>query len=253
LLLRGQALYLTPKLICWFLLLGTLNCALPFCLFAWSEQRLTSGLAAILNAPTPIVTALVAHFATHDEKLTIRMMIGAVCGLAGVGVLIGPDLVHGLASSNLTAELACLGATMAYAFGGVLSRKVHGVPPLQFATGQLSGAVIVILPFAAFGDRFWTLAPLQASGWAALLGIALLSTSLAYLIYFRILASSGATRAALVTFLVPISALLLGGVFLGERISMRDLAGILTIGLGLAVIDGRLLRVFRDRPDPARR
>jgi drug/metabolite transporter (DMT)-like permease len=253
LLLRGQALRLTPKLIGWFLLLGTLNCALPFCLFAWSEARLTSGLAAILNAPTPIATALVAHFATRDEKLTTRMVIGALCGLAGIAVLIGPDLMHGLASANLTAELACLAAGVAYAFGGVLSRKVHGVPPLQLATGQLSGATIVILPFAVIGDRFWTLPPLPASGWAALLGIALLSTSLAYLMYFRILASSGATRAALVTFLVPISALLLGGVFLGEQISLRALAGILTIGLGLAVIDGRLLRLFRNRTDATSR
>ncbi|WP_419729767.1 DMT family transporter [Lichenicola sp.] len=252
LLARGNPLRPTPRLVGWFLLLGALSSALPFCLFAWSEQRISSGLAAILNSPTPIVTALVAHFATRDERLTWRTLVGAIFGLAGVLVLIAPSLpvggMSGSGVSDLLPELACVGATITYAVGGVLARRVHGVAPLQFAAGQMSGAAIVTLPFAVFGDRFWTLPPLPASGWAALLGIALLSTALAYLLYFRILASSGATRAAMVTFLVPVSALLLGVAFLAEPVTARDIAGIAIIGAGLAVIDGRMLRVLRRRP-----
>ncbi len=251
LLLRGELMRPTAALCGWFLLLGVLNCALPFSLFAWSERTLPSGLAALLNAPTPIMTALIAHLAIRDERLTLRTSVGVLCGFAGVAVLIGPAVLDGLGSSNLLAQLACLGASLAYAVGGVLARRLRGVTPLQFAAGQLAGATLVMLPVAALGDRFWRLPPLPPSGWASLLGIALLSTALAYFLYFRILASSGATRAALVTFLVPVSALLLGLMFLGEPIAPRDVPAILLVAAGLAVIDGRVLRLFRRAPAPA--
>ncbi len=251
LLLRGEAIRPTAALCGWFLLLGVLNSALPFSLFAWSERTLPSGLAALLNAPTPILTALIAHVATPDERLTLRTAAGVVCGFAGVAVLIGPAVMAGLGGSSLLAELACLGASLAYAVGGVLARRLRGVTPLQFAVGQLAGAALVMLPVAAACDRFWSLPPLSVSGWASLLGIALLSTALAYWVYFRILVSSGATRAALVTFLVPVSALLLGLVFLREPIAPRDVPAILLVALGLAIIDGRLLRLFRRAPASA--
>ena len=250
LLLRGEVIRPTAALCGWFLLLGALNCALPFSLFAWSERTLPSGLAALLNAPTPIITALIAHVATRDERLTLRTAAGVLCGFAGVAALIGPAVLDGI-GSNLLAQLACLGASLAYAVGGVLARRVRGVTPLQFAAGQLAGATAVMLPVAALGDRFWSLPPLSPSGWASLLGIALLSTALAYLLYFRILASSGATRAALVTFLVPVSALLLGLVFLGEPIAPRDVPAILLVATGLALIDGRVLQLFRRAPAEA--
>ncbi len=251
LLLRREAIRPTAALCGWFLLLGALNCALPFSLFAWSERTLPSGLAALLNAPTPILTALIAHVATRDERLTLRTVAGVLCGFAGVAVLIGPAVLEGIGSANLLAQLACLGASLSYAVGGVLARRLRGVTPLQLAAGQLAGAMAVMLPVAALGDRFWSLPPLPASGWASLLGIALLSTALAYLLYFRILASSGATRAALVTFLQPISALLLGLVFLGEPVAPRDVPAILLVASGLALIDGRVLRLFRRAPAEA--
>ncbi len=251
LLLRRERVRPTAAQCGWFLLLGALNCALPFSLFAWSERTLPSGLAALLNAPTPILTALIAHVATRDERLTLRTAAGVVFGFAGVAVLIGPAVMGGLGGSNLLAELACLGAALAYAVGGVLARRVRGVTPLQFATGQLAGAALVMLPVAAACDRFWSLPRLHASGWASLLGIALLSTALAYGLYFRILAASGATRAALVTFLVPVSALLLGLVFLREPIAPRDAPAILLVALGLAITDGRLLLLFRRAPASA--
>ncbi len=248
LLLRGEAVRPSRSLCAWFLLLGTLNCVLPFSLFAWSERTLSSGLAALLNSPTPILTALIAHLATPDERLTRRTAAGVLCGFAGVAVLIGPAVLGGLGSANLLPELACLGASLFYAVGGVLARRLRGVTPLQLAAGQLGGAAVVMLPLAAICDRFWTLPPLPLSGWASLLGIALLSTALAYGLYFRILARSGATRAWLVTFRVPISALLLGLVFLREPVAPRDVPAILLVALGLALIDGRVLQLFRRAP-----
>ena len=252
-LLLGQGMRPSLRLCGWFLMLGLVNCALPFCLFAWSERHLTSGMAALLNAPTPIVTALLAH-ASRDERLTRRTLVGVLFGFAGVAVLIGPglgrelgqELAGGLAAKHLLAELACLLATLSYAVGAIAARRLRGVTPLQLATGQVSGASVLMLPLAVFGDRFWTLPPLGASGWAALLGIAVVSTSLAYLLFFQLLASAGATRAGLVTFLVPVSALLLGFVFLGESVAVRDIPAIALIGLGLAVIDGRLLRRWQN-------
>ena len=242
---RGAIGRLPWRLAGWFLLLGALNCALPFSLFAWSEHRLSSGMAAILNAPTPILTALVAHVLTRDERLSARMVAGAVCGLAGVVLLLGPSLLQGFGSADLASKLACLAASLAYAFGGVLSRRVRGVTPLQFAAGQVTGGALLMLPLAAVADRFWTMPAVPVAGIASLLGLGLLGTAMAYLLYFRILASSGATRASLVTFLVPVSALLLGGLILGERLPLRALPGVVLIAVGLAVIDGRLLRLGR--------
>ncbi len=242
---RGAVTSVSWRLAGAFLLLGTLNCALPFSLFAWSEHRLTGGMASILTAPTPILTALVAHVLTRDERLSTRMIAGAVCGLSGVVVLLAPSLAHGFGGGDLPSKLACIGASVCYALGGTLSRRVRGLSPLQLAAGQITAGALLMLPLAAVADRFWTLPPLPARGVAALLGIGLLSTSAAYLLYFRILASSGATRASLVSLLVPVSALLLGAVVLGEGLPLRALPGVVLIAAGLVVIDGRLLRMGR--------
>lgn len=240
------------RLCAWFLLLGLLNCALPFCLFAWSERTLPSGLAALLNAPTPIVTAVIAHF-TRDERLSARTLAGVLLGFAGVGVLVGPGIGAIVGSrtgtATLAAELACLLATLCYAIGTVAARRLRGLSPLQMAAGQATGGAVLTAPLAIGVDRFWLLPPIGVVGWACLVGIAVVSTSLAYLLFFRLLNSTGATRAGLVTFLVPVSALLLGFLFLGEPVAPRDGVAIVLVGLGLAVIDGRLLRRFgRYRP-----
>jgi drug/metabolite transporter (DMT)-like permease len=241
LLLRRQGMRPSGRLVRDFLMLGLLNCALPFCLFAWSERHLASGLAALLNSPTPIVTALIAHM-IGEERLTARTAGGVLCGFAGVAVLIGPAVIGGLGSADLLPELACLLATLSYAVGTIAARRLRGVTPLQLATGQMTGAAVLMLPLALLGDRFWRLPSPGLVGWASLLGMAIVSTSVAYLLFFRLLASAGATRAALVTFLVPVSALLLGLLVLGEPVAPRDVPAILLIGLGLAVIDGRLVR-----------
>jgi drug/metabolite transporter (DMT)-like permease len=223
-----------------FLLLGMLNNVIPFILIAWGETRITSGLASILNATTPIFMVAVAHWGTDDEKLTAGKIAGIVLGIVGVAVLVGPAAFQG--ASAIWGELAVIGASCAYGFGGVYSRRFKDLPPLVAATGQVTGGAVILLPLSLLFDRPWTLALPGAGAWASLLVIALVNTALAYFVYFRMLATAGVTYISLVTLLIPVIALFLGAAFLNEVITLRALAGMAIIALGLATIDGRLLR-----------
>jgi drug/metabolite transporter (DMT)-like permease len=232
-----------------FLLMGLLNNAIPFSLIFWGQKEIASGLASILNATTPLFTVLVANAFTADEKATPAKLCGVGLGIAGVALMIGLDLTSGF-GSHLWSELAVLAAALSYAFAGVFGRRFRGRPPLVVAAGQLTGSSILILPLALLIDRPWAL-PMPSTGtWTALIGLALLSTALAYVIFFRILARAGATNLLLVTFLIPVSALLLGVAFLAERVTAHQLLGMLLIGLGLAVIDGRWRRLVGFKPRP---
>ncbi len=222
-----------------FLLLGLINNAIPFSAYAWAETRVSGGTASILNAMTPIFTVLVTGLVLRTEKLTHARAAGILCGFCGVAVLVGPGALLG---QDLLGQLACLGAALSYAFGVPFARTIRGASPAQMSVGQLAGASLIVLPVCVAADRPWTLAAPSPTGWACLLGLALLSTSLAYLMFFRLLHRVGATNLVLVTFLVPVSALLLGGVLLGEPVTLAALAGMALIAAGLACIDGRLLR-----------
>jgi len=226
-----------------FLLLGLLNNVAPFVLIAFGEIHIASGLAAILNATTPLFTVLVAHVFTH-EKLTPAKGVGLLLGLAGVVVLTGPGALHGL-GGNLTGELCCLLAAISYGFGANYARRFSKMPPLTVAAAQSTAGIVWLLPVAALIDHPWTLASLSAQTWAAWAGLALPSTAFAYLMFFRLLRTVGATNLVLVTLLVPVSALLLGALFLGEAVTLRALAGMALIGLSLAAIDGGLWRRLR--------
>jgi drug/metabolite transporter (DMT)-like permease len=222
-----------------FIVMGAINNLIPFSLIFYGQTQIASGLASILNATTPLWTVLLANWLTSDERLTPLRLSGVLIGLAGVIVLIGPDLLGGL-GLNVIAQLAVVGAAISYACAGIFGKGFKGVPPLVTATGQLTATSIMMLPIALLVDQPW-LRPLPGLNiWAALLGLALLSTALAYQIYFQLLARAGATNLLLVTFLIPVSALLLGFSFLEERLSADDFLGMACIGLGLAVIDGRL-------------
>jgi drug/metabolite transporter (DMT)-like permease len=223
--------------------MALLNNALPFCLIVWGQTHIASGLAAILNATTPLSAVIVAHFLTADEKMATNRIIGVLVGLLGVVVLVGPSILAGL-GVNAWAQLAVLGSSISYTFAGVFGRRFRsmGIPPLVTATGQLTAAVLLLAPLALMVDRPWMLAMPHAATWGAVLGIAALSTALAYVIYFRILATAGATNLLLVSFLVPVTAIVLGTLVLGERLEARHFLGMALIGACLAAIDGRLLR-----------
>jgi drug/metabolite transporter (DMT)-like permease len=221
--------------------MGLLNNAIPFSLIVWGQTHIASGLASILNATTPLFTVLVAHVLTADERLTKGRIVGVLLGIAGVVTLIGPEALVGL-GQDVLAQLAILGAALSYAFASIFGRRFKrmGVPPLATAAGQVTASSALLLPIALIVDRPWTLPWPEPSVWAAIVGLALLATALAYILYFGILASAGAVNLMLVTLLIPVSAILLGGAFLGETLAPMDFAGMALIGLGLAAIDGRL-------------
>jgi drug/metabolite transporter (DMT)-like permease len=228
-----------------FLVMGLLNNVIPFSLIAFGQTQLASGLASILNATTPLFTVIVGHFLTSDERLTPLRVTGAVCGLAGVAGMIGPQLVAGL-GGGVTAELAILGAAVSYAFASVFGRRFRrlGINPIATATGQVTASSLMLIPIALLVDRPWTLPVPAPETLAAIAGLAALSTAFAYILYFRILAGAGATNVVLVTLLAPVSSIALGALVLHEHLEARHFIGLALIGLGLACIDGRPLRVL---------
>ena len=220
--------------------MGVLNNAIPFTLFVLAQGQITASLAAILNATTPLFTVIVAHVATRDERAGPAKIAGLLLGFGGVVVMLsGAD-----ASGDVWAKLACLGAAMSYGLGGVWGRRFRrmGVQPMTTAFGQLACSTLMIAPVWLLIDRPWAHAMPGLTPILAVVGMAVFSTALAYLIFFRVLASAGATNLALVTFLIPVSATLLGVGLLGETLQRHHLAGFGLIALGLLAIDGRLLR-----------
>lgn len=223
-------------------LLALLNNALPFALFGWGQTHIASGLASILNATTPIWGVVVAHFLTHDERMTPRRVAGVLLGFGGVATMIGPTLLSSIGTSAL-AQLACVTASLSYALAAVWAKRFRrqGISPISVTTGQLSAGAIVMLPLALVVDRPWTQAAPPLGAWAAIGALALVCTAFGYVLYFRLIERAGATNALLVTLLVPPVAILLGWLFLHEQLAILDFAGLGLIALGLAAIDGRLL------------
>ena len=243
--LLGQRMPTAGRVWAAFFGMGLLNNVVPFVLIVWGQHHIASGLASILNATTPLFGVLVAHVLTSDEKLTPLKLAGVAVGFAGAMFMVGPDALGGL-GTGVTAQLACLAGALTYAFAGIFGRRFKrmGVLPLATAAGQVCASTALLLPLMLLVDRPWTLAAPHAATWGAVLGVGLLSTALAYVLYFRILAAAGATNLLLVTFLIPVSAILLGVPLLGETLLLRHFGGMALIGMGLACIDGRLPRML---------
>ena len=230
-----------------FFAMGLLNNLVPFSLIFWGQTDIAVGLASILNATTPLFTLVVAHFLTPDERMTGAKGAALLIGLAGVAFLLGPDMLL-QPSASIWGEVACLAAALSYAFAGIYGRRFRamGIDPMVAASGQVTASTLLILPIMLLVDRPWTLPAVPSpTVWAALVALALLSTALAYVLYFRILAVAGATNLLLVTFLIPPMAILLGAAFLGERLAPRHFEGMALIGIGLTIIDGRIGRLLR--------
>ena len=223
-----------------FFVMGAINGAVPFSLIAWGQSHIASGLASILIAITPLFAVVVAHFATTDERMTPNRVAGVFAGLLGVIVLIGPDTLGGL-QSDLFAQLAIVLAAALYAAASVYGRRFakQNVAPLVVATGQVSASTVLLLPVILLVDKPWQLAPPSLVSWIAIGCLGVLSSGVAYLLYFRILASAGATNLMLVNFLVPITAIVLGILVLDEVLLIQHMGGLLLIATGLALMDGR--------------
>lgn len=229
--------------------MGALNNLIPAALIAWSQMTIASGLASILIATTPVFSILIAHGLTTDDKISANRAVGIVLGIAGVAILFGADSVYG-SERSILAVLGCLSAALSYGFANVLGRRFKrmDIAPSVSAFGQLVATAVMTVPLVLMIDAPWRLPPPSVKVWASVIGLAFLSTALGYVIFFRILASAGATNISLVTFLIPISAILLGSVVLGERLSDIQLGGMALIGIGLIAIDGRVWNLSRRVP-----
>jgi drug/metabolite transporter (DMT)-like permease len=227
-----------------FALMGVLNNLIPFALIFWSQTRITGSLAAILNATTPLFAVVLAHVLTRNERLSGNRLAGVALGLRGVIVMVGPAALAEL-GRDLLAQVAVLAAALSYALAGIFGRRFGDLPPVVSAAGQVLATTVLLAPVVLIVEPPWSDPVPDAPTWAAVVGLALLSTSLAYVLYFRLLASAGATNLLLVTFLIPVTAIVLCGTLLDERLTPPQLAGMVLIGLGLATIDGRPLRALR--------
>lgn len=224
--------------------LGIIAYAIPFALFPLAQAHMASGVAAIINALTPMVTAVISHFWIGGEKATRTKFTGVAIGFAGAALLVSPALSSG-GNSQLWAVLACLGATLCYALSLNITRSFKHVEATALAAIALSGAAVVSIPLALAVEGVPHIA--RAETWGAMLAIGLLSTAFTFQIMYRILPRVGATNFATTTFIAPISALILGVTILGETILPIQLLGMGVIFFGLLFIDGRIRR-FIARP-----
>lgn len=220
--------------------MGLLNNVIPFVLIVWGQTQIASGLASILNATTPLFTVAVAGLLLPDEKATPIKLIGVAVGFLGVVVMIGVPAVG--EGDNTIAQFAVLIATLSYAFAGVYGRrfKTMAINPIVTAAGQVTVSTLILAPITLYIDGPLNLSTLSLYSWAAIAGLAVLSTAVAYVLFFKILESSGATNLLLVTLLIPVSAILLGSLFLNEVLQPVHFVGMAFIALGLSAIDGRL-------------
>jgi drug/metabolite transporter (DMT)-like permease len=224
--------------------LGWIGTALPFSLITWGQLSVPSGLAAILNASTAIFSVLVAALLFRDERLSLRKLIGAGLGFAGVSLAIG---WQSFASLDVTAlgQLALIAASLCYALTGAVGKvALRGVVPQVAATGMLTGSALVMVPLALWAEGVpaaWPGLPV----WTAMAYSAVMATALAYLIFYRMLALAGAGNAGLTTLLVAPVAIVLGAVLLAEALPLRAYLGFALLAAGLLVVDGRILRLWR--------
>ncbi len=224
-----------------FLVMGVLNNAIPFGLIVWAQTSIPAGLASILNATTPLFTVLVSTLVLSDERASLMRLAGVATGLGGVAMMIGLDRVSGM-DHGILPQVAMLGAAISYACAAAFGRQFRrrGIDPVVTAAGMVTGSSVVLLPLALVVDG---MPPADVPGrvWLSVLILGALCTGLAYVLFFRILGRAGATNISLVTFLVPVSAILLAWLFLGESLGAVQVLGMAVIGLGLAMIDGRLI------------
>ena len=225
-----------------FILFAAFNNVLPFVLIVWGQARATGGMAAILNSTAPLFGIFLAHLLTHDEKLSWNKVAGIVVGISGVAILMGYDFAAS-SRADVLARLALLAAPLCYVCANIFARKKLGhYPPFVVAMMQMVGAIFVTFPLALAFDQPWTLAAPSWKVLGAIAGMGILGSALAALCHFTVLQRAGATNASLVTLIMPLTPIVLGGVFLGDQLTPRDMAGALVIAAALIIIDGRVFR-----------
>lgn len=218
-----------------YAVLGFMGLAMPHLLISWGEQYISSGLASLLQATTPIFTVILAHFLTNDERVTMAKSIGVIIGFVGVGILMLPDLRQGLRAS-LLGQLAVVGASLCYAGGAIYSRsRLRGQPALVSAAGQITMGMVYMLPASLLIDRPFDLSP-SLTVLASWLVLAILGTAVAYVIYFTLIERSTATFTTMVTYIIPVNGLMLGALVLNESLDVTMLGSLALILLGVLLV-----------------
>jgi len=230
--------------------MALLNNVIPFSLIVWGQTHIASGLASILNATIPLFTVVIAGWLLPDEQMTARKVSGVAIGFFGVIVLMGPSSLEQMGTDTL-AQLAILGAAISYGFATSFGRrfKTMGISPFQTSVGQVTASTIMLVPLVFLLERPDQLANPSGEVWLAVIGLGAFSTALAYILFFNLLSSAGATNVTLVAFLVPVTAIFLGWLVLDEQLNIEHFAGMAFIGLGLAAIDGRLWAKLKNVTD----
>ena len=218
-----------------YAVVGFLSGVLPYTLVAWGEQYISSSLAALLQSTMPMFTVVLAHFLGSDERLTGIKILGVIVGFVGVGILLLPDLRQGV-QTNVLGQLAVVGSSASYAASTVFARsRMRGQPPLVSTTGQITMALVFTLPLSLLIDRPFDLSP----SWAAVgawIGLAILGTVLAYVIYYALIDRESATFVSTVTYIIPISGLILGALVLGEPLSLNLFLSLALILVGVLLV-----------------
>ncbi len=235
--LRGQRLPHSARLWTLFFLIGIAGNALPFTLIAWGEERIDSGLAAILMAVMPPATVLLTHVFTRDERLTAPKLIGVAMGFAGVVLLIGPEALRGL-GGQAGRQLAVAGGAVCYAVAATIARFVPPSPPAVRSAAVMICASVQMIPLALFVDEPWALSPSPGS-LAAIVYLGVFPTALATIIFFQLISARGATFVALNNYLIPVLGVIWGAAFLGERLSLQALGALALILIGIGVTNLR--------------
>jgi len=217
-----------------FLFQACLNSVLPFTLIAWAERSIDAGLAVILNSTTPIFTFLLTAAITRHEPVTARKLIGVVAGIAGTCLIVGLAALDGIGDA-LWAQLAIVAATIAYAGAAIFGRSFKGLDPMIPAAGSMISGAVILVPVSLVVDRPWTLEP-SAVSVAALFGLALFSTALAFVIFFRLIHTLGSVGTTAQAYLrVPIG-VAIGAIFLGETLSSTAWIGLVFVIVGVAAM-----------------
>jgi drug/metabolite transporter (DMT)-like permease len=219
--------------------MAILNNIIPFSLIFWGQTMIGSGLTSVVNAATPLMALLVARVLA-GEALAANKLAGVALGVGGVATLVGPSALAGDRASAL-GILLVLGGALSYGFSGLWGRRFKAVPPIVTAASQLICSSLMMIPIAGLADQFWKLPLPPLPALVAVIALGVLSTALAYILFFKIMAEAGSNNAMLVTLLIPISAITLGALRFGETLSLNQIIGAAIIAASLLVIDGRLL------------
>ena len=219
--------------------MAILNNIVPFGLIFWGQTMIGSGLTSVMNATTPLMSLLVARMLA-GEALAANKIAGIALGIGGVAVLVGPSALSGDKASALGMLLVVAG-TLSYGLSALWGRRFKAVPPIVSATSQLLCSSLMMIPIAAVADQFWRLPLPPAPALAAVIALGVLSTAIAYILFFKIMAEAGSNNAMLVTLLIPISGITLGALRFGEALTLNQIIGAAIIAASLLVIDGRLI------------